>query len=292
MKIMQLEYFLAVVRYNSFTRAAQFLHISQPSLTTAIKKMEADLGYPLFIRTTKELKITEKGIQFYKYAQSLVNHYHKTLDRMYDLNISDEPRLKLSILESTSPWVALVIQQHHNAYQKQRYQIIEQHNMESIISSLLNFDVHFALSNEKIDRDTIVSVPLYNEPYVLIAPKDTIESTTQKAADLQHLPLILTNRQYQVRKHLDEYFKQMNIHPHIVLEVDRFEAATTMVHRGLGYAIIPRFYYQSFSANQLSAIKITPVIERTIYINYLEQRKLSEIAKTLIDECINYWKIQ
>ena len=66
MKIVQLEYFLAVVKYNSFTKAAQYLHISQPSLTTAIKKIEDDLGYLLFIRTTKALKITEKGIQFYQ----------------------------------------------------------------------------------------------------------------------------------------------------------------------------------------------------------------------------------
>ncbi len=53
MKIIQLEYFLAIVKYNSFTKAAQFLHISQPSLTATIKKMEADLGYDLFTRSTK-----------------------------------------------------------------------------------------------------------------------------------------------------------------------------------------------------------------------------------------------
>ncbi len=60
MKIIQLEYFLAIVKYNSFTKAAQFLHISQPSLTATIKKMEADLGYDLFTRSTKDIKITEK----------------------------------------------------------------------------------------------------------------------------------------------------------------------------------------------------------------------------------------
>ncbi|MEJ7495924.1 LysR family transcriptional regulator, partial [Staphylococcus pasteuri] len=75
MKIIQLEYFLAIVKYNSFTKASNFLHISQPSLTATIKKMEADLGYDLFMRTTKDIKITEKGIQFYKYATQLVQEY-------------------------------------------------------------------------------------------------------------------------------------------------------------------------------------------------------------------------
>lgn len=291
MKIIQLEYFLAVVKYNSFTKAAQYLHISQPSLTTAIKKIESDLGYPLFIRTTKALKITEKGIQFYKYAQDLVDTYHRTLDKMYDLNISDEPRIKLSILESTSPWIAIVIQQHHQIYPKQRYQIVEQHSMQTIISSLLNFDVHFALSNEQIQREGIVSIPLYQEPYVLITPKGHKAMSEIKAEDLQHIPLILPNRQYQVRKHIDEYFKHLNIHPNIVLEVDRFEATTTLVHRGLGHTIIPRFYYQSFSANDLNAVKIKPSMERAIYINYLQKRKLAEPVSELIQACIDYWKM-
>ncbi len=293
LKIVQLEYFLAVVKYNSFTKAAQFLHISQPSLTTAIKKIESDLGYLLFIRTTKELKITEKGIQFYKYAKDLVDTYHRTLDQMYDLNISDEPRIKLSILESTSAWMAMVIQHHHLKFNNQRYQIVEQHSLRHIISSLLNFDVQFALSNEEIQREGITSVPLYQEPYVLITPKNEFTDRQRvKAETLQHLPLILPNRQYQVRKHVDEYFKHMNIHPNIILEVDRFETATTLVHRGLGHTIIPRFYYQSFSANDLNAVKLQPGIERTLYINYIDHRKLSESANALINDCINYWKTE
>ncbi|MGT2398044.1 helix-turn-helix domain-containing protein [Staphylococcus aureus] len=61
---MQLEYFLAIVKYNSFTKAAQFLHISQPSLTATIKKMEADLGYDLFTRSTKTSRLPKKEYSF------------------------------------------------------------------------------------------------------------------------------------------------------------------------------------------------------------------------------------
>ena len=53
----------------------------------------------IFIRTTKEIKITEKGIQFYNYAQGLIHHYHQTIEKMYDLNTSHAPKIKLSILE-------------------------------------------------------------------------------------------------------------------------------------------------------------------------------------------------
>lgn len=112
MKVIQLEYFVAVVKYNSFTKAANFLHISQPSLTTTIKKMESDLGYDLFTRTTKDIKITEKGIHFYNYALQLIQNYHQTIEKMYDLNMGHVPKIKISILESTNQWISQVLATH------------------------------------------------------------------------------------------------------------------------------------------------------------------------------------
>ncbi|MCG7338202.1 LysR family transcriptional regulator [Staphylococcus sp. ACRSN] len=289
MKIIQLEYFVAVVKYNSFTKAANFLHISQPSLTATIKKMEADLGYDLFIRTTKEIQITEKGIQFYNYAQSLIHNYHQTLEKMYDLNTSHAPKIKLSILESSNQWISQVIAMHRKNYRDQTYLVSEVHDQSKIIDQLLNFENHIGITNEIINHEAISSIVLYHESYVLITPKNTFPSASAK--EIQTLPLILPTKGSQVRKHLDDYFNRMNIRPNVIMEVDRFEAATNFVHKGLGYAIIPQVYYQSFSTRDLEVIHIKPNLGRTIYINYLKKRKHSERVLSLINQCINYWQI-
>lgn len=289
MKIIQLEYFLAIVKYNSFTKASNFLHISQPSLTATIKKLEADLGYDLFTRTTKDIKITEKGIQFYRYATHLVQEYRSTVEKMYDLNITSEPRIKMGILESTSLWMGNVIKKHHNDYPDQKYRMFEVHDRDTSLENLLNFDVHFTLTNEEINHEDIASIPLYKEPYVLITPKG--EFPNQKTINIESLPLIMPIKNSQVRIHLDEYFNRMNQHPNIILEADRFETATNFVHLGLGYAVIPRFYYQSHFTNGLDSIKIRPNLGRKIYINYLNKRKHSEQVMSLIQLCIDYWDI-
>lgn len=289
MKIIQLEYFVAVVKYNSFTKAANFLHISQPSLTATIKKMEADLGYDLFIRTTKEIQITEKGIQFYNYAQSLIHNYHQTLEKMHDLNTSHAPKIKLSILESSNQWISQVIAMHGRNYRDQTYLVSEVHDQSKIIDQLLNFENHIGITNEIINHEAISSIVLYHESYVLITPKNTFPSASAK--EIQTLPLILPTKGSQVRKHLDDYFNRMNIRPNVIMEVDRFEAATNFVHKGLGYAIIPQVYYQSFSTRDLEIIHIKPNLGRTIYINYLKKRKHSERVLSLINQCINYWQI-
>ncbi|HCG75622.1 LysR family transcriptional regulator [Staphylococcus caprae] len=289
MKIIQLEYFLAIVKYNSFTKASNFLHISQPSLTATIKKMEADLGYDLFMRTTKDIKITEKGIQFYKYATQLVQEYRSTVEKMYDLNITSEPRIKMGILESTSQWIAKVTQLHHKNFPDQQYRMYEVHDRSDSIDQLLNFDVHFALTNEKINHEDIASIPLYEEPYVLLTPKN--EFPNQKTIKIENLPLIMPNKNSQVRKHLDDYFNRRNEFPNIVVETDRFESATNFVHLNLGYAIVPRFYYQSYFAKNLDSIKIRPNLGRKIFINYLKKRKHSEQVMSLIQQCLDYWDI-
>ncbi|MFW3458450.1 LysR substrate-binding domain-containing protein [Staphylococcus caprae] len=289
MKIIQLEYFLAIVKYNSFTKASNFLHISQPSLTATIKKMEADLGYDLFMRTTKDIKITEKVIQFYKYATQLVQEYRSTVEKMYDLNITSEPRIKMGILESTSQWIAKVTQLHHKNFPDQQYRMYEVHDRSDSIDQLLNFDVHFALTNEKINHEDIASIPLYEEPYVLLTPKN--EFPNQKTIKIENLPLIMPNKNSQVRKHLDDYFNRRNEFPNIVVETDRFESATNFVHLNLGYAIVPRFYYQSYFAKNLDSIKIRPNLGRKIFINYLKKRKHSEQVMSLIQQCLDYWDI-
>ncbi|MEB6202762.1 LysR family transcriptional regulator [Staphylococcus xylosus] len=290
MKVIQLEYFVAVVKYNSFTKAANFLHISQPSLTTTIKKMESDLGYDLFTRTTKDIKITEKGIHFYNYALQLIQNYHQTIEKMYDLNMGHVPKIKISILESTNQWISQVLATHKKQNADQTYLISEIHDQTKIIELLINFENHLAFTNEQIIDEDITSIPLYEESYVLITPKKAF--SYKRTTSIASLPLILPTKGSQVRKHLDDYFNRMNMHPNIVIEADRFEAATNFVHRGLGYAIIPRVYYQSFNARDLDAIDIRPTLGRSIYINYLKKRKHSERVLSFIDQCINYWNFK
>ncbi|HDK9431469.1 TPA: LysR family transcriptional regulator substrate-binding protein, partial [Staphylococcus aureus] len=110
----------------------------------------------------------------------------------------------------------------------------------------------------------------------------------QNWVDVENLPLILPNKNSQVRKHLDDYFNRRNIRPNVVVETDRFESAVGFVHLGLGYAIIPRFYYQSFHTSNLEYKKIRPNLGRKIYINYHKKRKHSEQVHTFVQQCQDY----
>ncbi|RKJ58985.1 LysR family transcriptional regulator, partial [Butyricicoccus sp. 1XD8-22] len=75
MDLRKMYYFDATVKYRSFSRAAKALHISQPSLSNAIKTLEGEIGAPLIERTTKQFQLTELGIQFYERSKDLIAQF-------------------------------------------------------------------------------------------------------------------------------------------------------------------------------------------------------------------------
>ncbi|WP_258871183.1 LysR family transcriptional regulator, partial [Staphylococcus pseudintermedius] len=173
---------------NSSTTAAKALHMIQPSLTATITKMERELGYQMLKRKTKEIQIHKKGINFYIEAVELVKNHHQSIEKMYDLKMGQTTKIKMDIIESTARWVSTGIQTHQNAHPEQHYQITEILDPNQLAQKLINFDVHLGLSNDQIRHDGIISLPLYQEDYVVLTPQNAFGN--QKSVSIKNLPPI------------------------------------------------------------------------------------------------------
>ncbi len=88
MEIRELKYFLAVAREENITKAAEYLFITQPSLTRQIQNMEAEVGQPLFIRAGRKMILTEAGLLLRKRAEEIIELYEKAEHEW--LNLSDD----------------------------------------------------------------------------------------------------------------------------------------------------------------------------------------------------------
>lgn len=88
MEIRELKYFLAVAREENITKAAEYLFITQPSLTRQIQNMEAEVGQPLFIRAGRKMVLTEAGLLLRKRAEEIIDLYEKAEHEW--LNLSDD----------------------------------------------------------------------------------------------------------------------------------------------------------------------------------------------------------
>ena len=97
MELRQIEYFLAVSRCRNFTRAAQALYVTQPTITIAIKNLEKELGLTLFNRTRGDLTLTHEGEAFLGCAQKIMNDIENAFKTMSELNPEHRDTLSIGI---------------------------------------------------------------------------------------------------------------------------------------------------------------------------------------------------
>ena len=98
MDLRKLEYFEMVARIGNFTKAAEALHVSQPSITTAIRSLEQSLGVILMNRNQREVLLTKEGEILYHKAVRILNDVNSTMQQMKDLGVAANKVIRVGIV--------------------------------------------------------------------------------------------------------------------------------------------------------------------------------------------------
>lgn len=116
MDLKQLTYFVTIVDYKSFSKAAQKLHISQPSLSNAIKSLESDLGFQILDRNTRSIELTEAGAILYSKAVQLLLEMDRVKKEMDEVKHIGSGEIQLGMIESVKHWIPKVILQYNDDF--------------------------------------------------------------------------------------------------------------------------------------------------------------------------------
>ena len=126
MDFRQLEYFTAVARLRSFTRAAEELHVSQPTITTCIKNMEEELGIPLLVRDKRRVMLTYEGETFLVKARSVLEQFEQMIQDTQELACSYDQVLNMGITPVTGSFLNVIL---YNGFFREnpdiRHQVLE-----------------------------------------------------------------------------------------------------------------------------------------------------------------------
>ena len=242
MELRVLQYFLAVAREQSIIRAAESLHLSQPTLSTQIKAMEEELGKQLLIRGTKgsrKVTLTEEGMILRKRAEEILNLVRKT---QREIALSDEVVVgDVYIGTGETDAVRLIAQTAKKLYQT--YPGIHYHiasgNAEFVMDQLEKGLIDFGLIFGAVDqvKYNCIEIPL-TEVWGVLMKKDSplAEKTAVSPEDLWDKPLILSRQEYSsgafsswIQRELSEL--------EIVATYNLLFNASLMVEEGLGYAV-------------------------------------------------------
>ncbi|GAA0591862.1 LysR family transcriptional regulator [Virgibacillus siamensis] len=294
MEIRQLKYFATLVEETTYTRAAEKLHLTQPSLTASMKKLENELNFALIDKRYREFRLTNEGQILYQEAKKLLNHYEHVSHEMTRLKEVGPPNLSIGLIESSMFFIPEVLEKFKQEQPNVKVSLLETLSLADVTKALSNFEIHMAITNQFIQNEEIETIPIYNERLVaLIPPGHELEHQTKIGiTDLEGEDFIVCKEGFQTRNDIVDAFRKAGVYLNIRFEIERFETGCSLVESGLGITVLPENYVR-FSKRSLQTM-IKPLydssIARTVYLAYDKNRYLPPVVKrfiSLVEEFFN-----
>jgi DNA-binding transcriptional LysR family regulator len=237
----QVEAFVQVAQLRSFSKAADALFLTQPSVTARIQSLERDLGEPLFERNGRGVRLTEMGTTFLPFARRALKALQEGRDAIEGLKNLDIGTLKLGSALTVSTYVLPKILKTYCSRYPGVEVSVHTGRSEQVLQMVLQDEVHCALERTVHHAD-IVTVPLYEDDVVLVASPDHRFSRTRTASieDIGREALILFDKGSSYNALIQGVFRQHGIVPRTLMEMDTIEATKKMVEEGLGIALLPK----------------------------------------------------
>jgi len=238
MDLSQIRYFLAITKTGNFTKAAERLFISQPSLSAGIKKLEQELGVLLFERGGRKVLLTSEGRFFLEKANNILSEYQSAIHELK--GFKERPILKLGTLHTMhgSNLARLI-----GDLRKERPTLsIKLYNghLEELDDWLENGKIDIAITSLDRNPDSKTSQVLFQQPLHLAVPSD------HALAQRSSIPIItLDGQPYIERTHCEIWrayphlFESVGVKPETVYWANNEEWVISLVQVGLGVSLMP-----------------------------------------------------
>ncbi|MDR3231537.1 MAG: LysR family transcriptional regulator [Synergistaceae bacterium] len=247
-----LRYIVTVAEEGNISRAAQKLHLSQPSLSHCILKQERTLGTTLFDRTRQPLRLTYAGERYVMAAREILSVRDHLEKEMEDIVKQRKGRVVVGATRTHSAYfLPRVIPRFKALYPDVEVALAEE-IISSLESLLITDRAEIALLVTPAQNEQIFCEHLYNENLLLCLPEGhpLAESFGKSGVDLARLreePFILYQKGMRVRKISDALFAHAGIQPRVELESQSAETIFNLVSVGMGCAILPASIVQYLS---------------------------------------------
>jgi LysR family transcriptional regulator, hydrogen peroxide-inducible genes activator len=283
MQLDQLRYFLAVARHLSFTRAAESLPLSQPSLTNQIRKLERELGVELFERTTRRVRLTAAGEDFVGAAQQILNLVETAELEMHEFSGLKRGRVLLGTIPTVGAFsLPPLLASFHRDFPGIEL-AIQEGGSDVLLQLLLEESIDLAIitaaeahPSGALERQCL----LLDEMVVLLPAGHRLADRAAVAlADLKEEQFVLFKPGYGLRRVVQDACAAAGFQPTIAFETSQRETIYGMVQEGLGITLLPRSgLHRGDYTWQLVPLD-PPTVTREVSLAWKATRRPSEAAK-------------
>ena len=296
MEFKQLEAFVAVVDYGSFSEAARKLYLTQPTISAHVRSLEEELHTKLILRTTKKTTITTRGYQLYDSAVRMLEIRNNLLE-----NFTGVQKHMIDLAASTIPSSYLLPEilaafgkTHPDIY----FHSIQADSAESI-NRVLDGTVDLALVGQNTRDETCVFLPFCQDELVIATPiTNHYLGLQNKSVTFENFikdPIIIREKGSGTKKEMDLFLEQIGVTPNdlnVIARMNDLEGIKKSIVNGLGISILSA--RSAIDLQKTKQILLFPLEEsdhkRTFYIVYSKNRILKPHVRQFIQFVQNFYR--
>lgn len=287
MELRVLNYFLAVCREGSITKASEALHLSQPTLSRQLKELEDELGKPLMIRGSRTITLTDEGMLLRKRASEMLELAERTKDEIAysDDSISGDIYINAGETQLLH-YLTKAMADFRQDYPEVRFHIASgdtQDVYDDLNKGLADFAVTYYLDDS--NKYNNLELPGYDTWGIYMKSDDPLaQKTFLKRKDLNHMPLIIPRRSFNSEAN-STYLNEIKKTPEnmIVGTYSLMFNATLMVKDGVGYALGLKGLADTSPGSGLTFVELENSEKSVVYLIWKKYIVMSKAAKAYLD---------
>lgn len=291
MELRQLQYVIQISIEKNFSRAAEKLHIAQPSLSQQLSKLEQELGVLLFRRTTNSVELTQAGQVFVDKAQSILDEVEQLKQEMDDMAQMKRGRLVVGTLPITGSHILPLVLPVFGELYPQIDVILVEDTTVKLEQLTASGGTDISLLTLPLVDQSLEWEPLMEEEICLAVPPNHPLASRKDEISIEELrdePFVGLKKGQGFRQILVNLCQQGGFTPNIVFESSNIETVQSLIAGGMGITFVPKMLTRSAGGEFVPAylsLKSHPT--RTLIIASRKGRYLSKAAVAFIETMTN-----
>lgn len=294
MEIRVLRYFLTVVREESITKAADVLHITQPTLSRQLSQMEESIGVRLFHRGTRKITLTNEGILLRRRAEEILQLIDKTEKELVEQEEQIEGKIMIGCGELASVQIlSELLESFSKIYPGVSYDIFTA--AADLVKEQMDkglMDIGLLLEPIDIERYDFIRLNRREKWVVLMRPEDALaKKEFVTAKDLSEVPLILPRR-LSVQSELASWFGDYYANLHVLFTSNLNTNGAIMVRNGLAYSVVIEGSVSFWDRTKITYRPLSPELTATCVFAWKRRQPFSLAATKFIEYAKDFLRKQ
>jgi LysR family transcriptional regulator, hydrogen peroxide-inducible genes activator len=286
MEMHQLRYVVALARARNFSRAAELCHVSQPSLSQQVQKLEDELGERLFERTRRDARLTVAGEAFLRRAAAILEEVEAARREISEVQDLKTGTLRLGVLPTIAPYLLPGLMARFGPKYPGLEIIVQEETTAQLTRQVLACDLDLALVSDPLEERGLQTRELFDEELLLALPPNhrLVDRVDISLEDLENERFILMKEGHCLGDQVLSFCHRRDFRPQISFRSAQLETLQALVGAGLGLSLIPEMAVQR-------AGKDRPVYRglqgfkprRKILAVWLKQRTMRRAAREFLE---------